>query len=128
MKTIPKTAFTSPFGKYESLKVPFGLAQALAYFQELMNEVLKDLPFTIAYLDDMIIYSKTAEEHLDHLQQVFPKLCNAELTKKWNRCHFLAKEIQYLGHVLCSTDIKPLPFKTAAIKLMNHPTNAKQVY
>ena len=66
-------AFTSPFGKYEYLKVPFGLAQALAYFQELMNKVLKDLTFAIAYLDDIFIYSKTAKEHLDDLQ-VFCKL------------------------------------------------------
>ena len=77
--SICKTAFTSPFGKYEYLKVPFGLAQAPEYFQELMNKVLKDLPFAIAHLDDIIIYTKTAEEHLDHLQQVFHKLCDAEL-------------------------------------------------
>ena len=50
--SIPKIDFTSPFGKYEYLKVPFGLAQAPAYFQELMNKVLKDLPFAIAYLDE----------------------------------------------------------------------------
>ena len=56
---IPKTAFTSPFGKYEYLKVPFGLAQAPAYFQELKNKVLKDLPFTTAYIDGIDIYSKT---------------------------------------------------------------------
>ena len=71
MQTIPKTAFTSTFGKYEYLKVPFGLAHAPVHFQELMNKVLKYLPFATAYLDDIIIYSKTAEEHLDHLQQVF---------------------------------------------------------
>ena len=65
------------FGKYEYLKVPFGMAQVPAYFQELMNKVLKDLPFAIGYLDDTIIQSKTAEEHLDHLQQVFYKLCDA---------------------------------------------------
>ena len=63
MTPIPKTAFTSPFGKYEYLKIPFGLAQALAYFQELMNKVLKDLTFAIAYFDDIIMYSKTAKEH-----------------------------------------------------------------
>ena len=61
--SIHKIAFTSPFGKYEYLKVPFGLAQVLAYFQELMNKVLKDSPFITAYLYDIIIYSKTAEEH-----------------------------------------------------------------
>ena len=83
--SIPKTAFTSPFGKYKYLQVPFGLTQAPAYFQELMNKVLKDIPFTIAYLDDIIIYSKSAEEHLDHLQQVFCKLHDAELTMKLSK-------------------------------------------
>ena len=65
--SIPKTAFTSPFGKYDYLKFPFKLAQTPAYFQELMNKVSKDLPFAIVYLDDIIIYSKTANEHLDHV-------------------------------------------------------------
>ena len=78
-ESIPKTAFTSPFGKYEYLKVPFGLAQAPMHVQELMNKVLKDLPFSIAYLDDIIIYSKTAEEHFNHLQHIFHNLCNAGL-------------------------------------------------
>ena len=63
-----------PFGKYEYLKFPFGLAQAPPYFQKLIDKVLKDLPFSITYLDDIIIHSKTAEDHLDHLQQVFHKL------------------------------------------------------
>ena len=113
--SIPKTAFTSPFGKCEYLKVPFGLAQALAYFKKLRNKILKDLPFTIAYLDDIIIYSKTAKEHLDHLQQVFQKICDAELTMKLSKGHFCAIEIQYLGHILSNTGIKQLPSKTAAI-------------
>ena len=69
--SIPKTAFTSPFGKYEYVKVPFRLAQAPAYFQELMTGVLKDLPFAMAYLDDIIIYSSTQEEHLEHIRTVF---------------------------------------------------------
>ena len=67
MKTIPKTVYTSPFGKYEYQKVPLELAQALADIKELMNKILKDLPFAIAYLDDIIKYSKTVEEHLDLL-------------------------------------------------------------
>ena len=66
--SIPKTAFTSPFWKYEYIKVPMGLAQAPACFQELKNKVVKNLPFAIAYLDDIIIYSKTTEGHLDYLQ------------------------------------------------------------
>ena len=125
--SIPKTVFKSPFGKYEYVKVPFGLAQAPAYFKELINKVVKDSLFAIAYLDDIIIYSKTAEEHLDHLQQVFHKLHNAELSMKLNRCHFFTKEIQSLGHVLSTTGIKPVPSKTTAIKLMKSLKNDKQV-
>ena len=126
-ESIPKTTFTSPFGKYKYLKVPFGLAQALAYFQELKTKVVKGLPFTKAYLDGIIIYSKSAKEHLDHLQQVFHILWNAKLTMKWNKCHFFGKEIQYLGHILSNTTIKPLPSQTAAIKPINPPKTAKQV-
>ena len=73
-ESIPKNAFTSPFGKYEYVKVPFGLAQAPTYFQELMTGILKDFNFAIAYLDDIIIFSKALEEHLSHIKQVFKKL------------------------------------------------------
>ena len=124
---IPKTAFTSLFGKYEYVKVPFGLAQALAYFQELMTGVLKDLPFAMAYLDDIIIYSSTPEEHLEHIKTVFKKLCHAKLSMKLSKCHFFAKEIQYLGHILGIEGIKPVPAKTEAIKAMHPPVNPKQV-
>ena len=65
---IPKTTFTSPFGKYEYVKVPFGLAQAPAYFHERITGILKDFNFTTAYLDDIIIFSKTAKEHLNHIK------------------------------------------------------------
>ena len=71
--SIPKTEFNSPFRKYEYVKVPFGLAQAPAYFQELMTGILKDFDFAIAYLDDIIIFSRTAEEHLSHIKKVFKK-------------------------------------------------------
>ena len=64
---------------------------------------------------------------MDHLQQVFNKLGNAKLSMKLSKCDFFAKEIQYLDHVLSTTGIKPLPSKTAAVKLMNPPKNAKQV-
>ena len=72
--SIPKTAFNSPFGKYQYVKVPFGLAQAPAYFQELMTGILKEFNFAIAYLDDIIIFSRTAEEYLSHIRKVFKKL------------------------------------------------------
>ena len=124
---IPKTAFTSPFGKYEYVKVPFRLAQAPAYFQELMTGVLKDLPFAMAYLDDIIIYSSTPEEYLQHIKTVFEKLCNAKLSMKLSKCHFFTKEIQYLRHILGVEGIKPVPAKTEAIKAMHPPVNPKQV-
>ena len=72
--SIPKIAFNSAFGKYELVKVPFGLAQAPAYFQELMIEILKDFNFSIAYLDDITFFSRMAEEHLSLIRQVFEKL------------------------------------------------------
>ena len=69
--SIPKTVFNSPFGNYEYVKVPFGLAQAPAYFQELMTGILKDFDFAIAYLDDIIIFSTTVEEHHCHIKHIF---------------------------------------------------------
>ena len=127
-ESIPKTAFTSPFGKYEYVKVPFGLAQAPAYFQDLMTGVLKDLLFAMAYLDDIIIYSSTPEEHLQHIKTVFEKLRHAKLSMKLSKCHFFAKEIQYLRHILIMEGIRPVPAKTEAIKAMHPPVNPKQVH
>ena len=89
--SIPKTAFNSPFGKYEYVKVPFGLAQAPAYFQELMTGILKDFPFAITYLDDIIIFSKTPQEHLSHIHMVFEKLKSANLSMKKSKCSFFFK-------------------------------------
>ena len=125
--SIPKTAFNSPFSKFEYVKVPFGLAQAPAYFQELMTGILKDFPFAIAYLDDIIIFSKTPQEHLSHIRMVFEKLKSANLSMKKSKCSFFSKEIQYLGHILSATGIRPLPAKTHAIQHMQPPMTPKQV-
>ena len=124
--SVPKTAFTSPFGKYEYVKVPFGLSQGHAYFQEWMTGVLKDLPFAMAYLDDIIIYSSTPEEHLEHIRTVFEKLRDAKLSMKLSKCHFFTREIQYLGHILGKEGIKPVPAKIEAIRIMYPPVNPKQ--
>ena len=123
----PKTAFNSPFGKYEYIKVPFRLAQAPAYFQELMTGILKDFPFAIAYLDDIIIFSKTPQEHPSHIRLVFEKLKATNLSMKKSKCNFFSKEIQYLGHILSTTSIRPLPSKTHAIQHLNPPMTPKQV-
>ena len=121
--SIPKTAFNLPFRKYEYVKVPFGLAQAPAYFQELMTGILKDFNFTIAYLDDIIIFSKTPEEHLSHTRMVFEKLHSAKLSMKLNKCHFFSKEIQYLGHILSTKGIQLLPSNNTS-----HSTNTATHY
>ena len=121
------TAFNSPFRKFEYVKVQFGLAQAPAYFQELMTGILKDFPFAIAYLDDIIIFSKTPHEHLSHICVVFKKLKSANLSIKKSKCSFFSKEIQYLGHILSATGIRPLPVKPHAIQNMKSPTTPKQV-
>ena len=92
-----------------------------------MTGVLKDLPFAMAYLDDIIIYSSTPEEHLEHIKTVFKKLRHAKLSMKLSKCHFFAKEIQYLGHILGTEGIKPVPAKTEAIRAMHPPVNLKQV-
>ena len=126
--SIPKTTFNSPFGKYKYVKLPFGLAHAPAYFQELMTNILKDFNFTMAYLDDIIIFSKTPEEHLTHVRQVFEKLSSAKLPMKLSKCHFFSKEIRYLGHILSTKGIHPLPLKTQAIQQMQPPTTLKQVW
>ena len=125
--SIPKMAFNLPFSKYEYVKVQFRFAQAPADFQELMTGILKDFPFTIAYLDDIIIFSKTPQEHLLHIHMVFEKLKSANLSMKKSKCHFLSKEIQYLGHIISAMGIGPLSSKTHTIQNMNPPTTPQQV-
>ena len=102
--SIPKTGFNSPFGKYEYIKVCFGLARSPTYFQELMTGNLQDFNFAIAYLNDIIILSRTAE-HLSHIKQVFEKLHTTKLSMKFSKCHIFTKEIQYLGHILSTKGI-----------------------
>ena len=126
--SILKTAFNAPFGKYKCVKVPFGLAQAPAYFLELMTGILKDFSFAIAYLDDIIIFSTTPQEHLSHIRKVFAKLRSAKLSMKMSKCNFFSKEIQYSDHILIATGISPLPSKTHAIKHRQPPTMPKQVW
>ena len=70
----PKTAFVSSFGKWEFKRCPFGLAQALAYFQRLVNEVLSGLTFAFGYLDDILVFSPDMESHLEHLRLLFERL------------------------------------------------------
>ena len=80
--------------------MPFGLAQAPSYFQKLMNKVLNGLNFAFAYLDDIIIFSETAEEHMKHIQIIIDRLKAAQLKLKKSKCAFFKKELHYLGHLL----------------------------
>ena len=124
----PKTAFVvAGMGKYQFNRVPFGLAQAPAYFQRLINEVLTGLDFAMGYLDDIIIFSKTEEEHLRHLEIIFERLREADLKLKLQKCSFFKKHIQYLGHLLSEEGIQPLPEKLESISKMPTTKNAKQV-
>ena len=81
----------------------------------------------IAYLDTIIIFSNTPEEHLSHIKKVFEKLQSARLSMKMSKCNFFSKEIQYLGHILSTTRIQAPPSKTHAIQHMKPPTTPKQV-
>ena len=126
-QSIKKTAFCTPFGKYEYLKVPFGLAQAPSYFQKLMNKVLNGLNFVFAYLDDIIIFSTTAKEHMKHIQIVIDRLKAAQLKLKKSKCAFFKKELYYLGHLLTTEGIKPQLEKVKAIHEMKPPNNPKGV-
>ena len=124
---IKNTAFVTPLGKYEYLKVPFGLAYAPAYFQELMNKVLNGLNFTLAYLDDIIIFSETAKQHLKHIQIVLTRLKQAKLMLKKSKCSFFKQELHYFGHLLTTNGIKPQTEKVKAISEMKPPKNQKGV-
>ena len=122
-----KTAFVTPFGKYKFLMVPFGLAQAPAYFQLLLNKVLNGLKFVMTYLDNIIIFSENESQHLEHLETVFSHLREAGLEMKWSKCDFFKSEIHYLGHLISPEGISPLPNKLDCIQHMPAPKNAKEI-
>ena len=122
-----KTAFVTPFGKYEFLMVPFGLAQTSAYFQLLMNKVLKGLKFAMTYLDVIIIFSENELQHLEHLEIVFSCLQEAGLKMKHFKCDFFKSEIHYLGHLISPEGISPLPNKLDCIKHMPALKDVKEI-
>ena len=96
-----KTAFTIPFGLYEFNVMPFGLHSAPATFQRMINLVLRDCwSFARAYIDDIVVYSGSWEEHLDHPHKVLKCLHEANLTIKMAKCQFGRKEVHYLGHLI----------------------------
>ena len=124
---IKISAFVTPLGKYKYLKVPFGLAQAPAHFQNLMNKFLNGLHFTLAYLGGVIIFSKSVEQHLKHIQIVLTRLKQTKLRLKKSKCLFFKQELHHLGHLLMTNGIKLQSKKIKAISEMKLPKNQKGV-
>ena len=123
-----KAAFVVPMGKWQFKRTPFGLSQALTYFQLLIDKVLMGCSsFAMAYLDDIIIFSKTKEEHLQHLEEIFTRLHNSGLKMKREKCINFKKHIQYLGHLVSEQGFEPLPEKLESIRNMPAPWTAKEV-
>ena len=123
-----KTAFACHRGLFEFNVMPFGLTSAPAVFQELMAIVLQGLNhYATAYLDDILIYSETLEDHLIHLQNVFDRLREHGLKLKLKKCSFLQSETHYLGFIIYSRGIQPDPQKIEAIKSLPSPTCVREV-
>ena len=124
-----KTAFTTPFGLFEQIRMPFGIANAPSTFQRLMTNIFRNeiLDFLIVYLDDIIIYSETMEEHLENLDLVFTKLKQHGLKLKASKCSLFKKEIKYLGHVLSADGLATDPEKTVVVKNWVRPHHLKEL-
>ncbi|MES9883150.1 MAG: reverse transcriptase domain-containing protein, partial [Sedimenticola sp.] len=124
-----KTAFTCPLGLYQFRVLPFGLCNGPPTFERLMEHVLSGLQWTICllYIDDVVTFSKTFDEHIDRLSQVLTRISNAGLKVSPKKCHFFQKEIHFLGHVVSETGISTDPEKTAAVQNWPQPKTVKQV-
>ena len=105
---ILKTTFRTHYGSYEYVVMPMGLTNAPATFQRLMNDVFRPFldDFVIVYLDDILVFSNTKEEHLHHLQVVFSKLWEHRMYAKISKCEFFVSEIDYLGRRITKDGIK----------------------
>ena len=125
--SIPKTAFSTPDGHYEFLRLPFGLKNAPADFSRLMTQILGDLPNVEIYLDDITIHSKTYELHLIHLKEVFNRLKNVNLKINPTKCTWFQKEVKILGHVISENKIQMDPAKIETVKQMQFCKNVKQI-
>lgn len=124
-----KTAFSTPFGHYEYTRMPFGLKNAPATFQRLINSVLKDHinKICVVYLDDILIFSTSLQEHIVNINKIFDKLRIANLKIQIDKCNFFSKETEYLGHLLTTEGVKPNPKKIADITQLKLPTTQKQI-
>ena len=112
-----KTAFSTDLGHYEFVRMPFGLKNAPTTFQRAMNLVLDGLigHKCLVYLDDIIIIGRSLEEHLQNLEEVFDRLTTYNLKIQLDKCEFLKRETEFLGHVITPDGVKPDPKKVQEI-------------
>ena len=124
-----KTAFCTPEGLFEFNMMPFGLCNAPATFQRLMNSVLAGLHWKscLVYIDDIVVVGKSIDEHLLNLQQVLEQLRQAGLKLQPGKCKFLQTQVTYLGHVVSAQGVSPDPEKTSQIESWPMPQSAKDV-
>lgn len=118
---IPKTAVITPFGLYQYNVMTFGLLNAGATFQRYIHKALGDLEYVFAYIDDILIASRTMEEHEKHIREVLSRLQQHGLRINADKCFLGAEEIEFLGHIINSEGSKPTPEKIKAISEFPKP-------
>jgi hypothetical protein len=124
---VEKTAFICHKGLFQFKRIPFGLINAGATFQRLMDTEFGNFSaFIKVYMDDIIIFSKKEEEHEKHLRLLFEKLRTFGLKLKREKCNFMVKEIKFLSHIVSDKGIKPTEEKIEAIKNLIPPKNVKR--
>jgi len=126
---IHKTAFRTRYGHYEFLVLPFGLTNAPATFMTLMNDIFRKYldQFVVIYLDDILIYSKTKEGHIQHIKKVLDILRQHQLFAKISKCEFFKQEVEYLGHLISKNGIAVDKRKTEAIQTWPTPSNISEI-
>ena len=126
---IPKTAFRTTYGHYEFLVMPFGLTNASAAFMDLMNRVFHEYldRFVIVFIDDILIFSKSMEEHEEHLRIVFQILMEKKLYAKFKKCEFWLDQVVFLGDVISKAGIFVDPSKVEAMVDWARPTNVSEI-
>ncbi|CAI7730001.1 unnamed protein product [Closterium sp. NIES-54] len=124
---IPKTAFVTSSGQYEYVRMPFGLKNAPATFQRLMTTIFRTHLNAIPYLDDIIVFSNSWEEHLEHLRDVFERVKANHLLLKPNKCELGFYSTIYLGHIVTRDGVKPDAGKVEAISMMAAPVDVRGV-
>lgn len=126
---IPKTAFNVEHGHFEFLRMPMGLKNSPSTFQRVMDNVLRDLQNVIClvYLDDIIVFSVSLQEHMVNLEKVFKRLRESNFKIQLDKSEFLKLETAYLGHIISKDGIKPNPDKIAAIKKFPLPKTATEI-